>query len=698
TNDIKGSGAGTDDGFWISTFNDNGSGSFLTWQPGLGDGGSNAIDLHRGSTGAQLGVQQVRRVRANFGAFEFRIKYKTLAHGAFDAKAFSVFVQGYKNPEDPIGGVGGNGTTVNLPLSLDTWTTARIFVDVSDVDDGVFWDFGINFNTTTESVTLRIDSIFIYGVPSEFGTTTFEDPNDSDLVFVVPGQVPKAKVVADAGKFLKADGTWDDPPGGGSIAFNDLTDVDLTGALNNDLLYRSGGNWIDTAGLLTWDGSDLRATNIGGILEADLLDKSAAETISGLYEFTDRIDLRHALPRIRLDETDAAANNRIWELMANGGQLVFRVQNDATSAAVNFMTVDRTLNVIDDITLTATTIQAIGIFNVVGPVTATSYSGIAAADLLNKIAAETVSGDYTFTGASNVYNGINQTNLLDKTAPETISGAYIFTADLSIESTGPKLYVEETDSPVDEKTWVFLVTGEQFVLATSNDARTVTATIFSVPRTGNSPDQVTFDVPILATSFGGIASGDLVDKGATEIITGAWNFQNTSNVYNGINQTNLLDKSENEVLSGQLITDDSTTTRSGFRIPEGVAPSSPVDGDMWVTTSDIFARINGVSESLIGGGNVSNTGTPLNNQVAIWTNATTIEGVVGLTFDGSTLNVMGAITATSYSGINDENLLDKTATEIISGQNTHTGPVIFSDNTELRLGTGGDAVMDFNGT
>lgn len=38
-------------------------------------------------------------------------------------------------------------------------------------------------------------------------------------------------------------------------ALGDLTDVDLTGAANNDLLFRSGGNWVDTAGLLTWNTS-----------------------------------------------------------------------------------------------------------------------------------------------------------------------------------------------------------------------------------------------------------------------------------------------------------------------------------------------------------------------------------------------------------------------------------------------------------
>lgn len=37
-----------------------------------------------------------------------------------------------------------------------------------------------------------------------------------------------------------------------------------------------------------------------------------------------------------------------------------------------------------------------------------------------------------------------------------------------------------------------------------------------------------------------------------------------------------------------------------------------------------------------GGGNVSNTGTPVNNQIAVWTNATTIEGDADLTFDTST--------------------------------------------------------------
>ena len=42
-----------------------------------------------------------------------------------------------------------------------------------------------------------------------------------------------------------------------SIEFNDLTDVNLTGSNDFDLLFRSGGDWVPTAGLLQWDGSGL---------------------------------------------------------------------------------------------------------------------------------------------------------------------------------------------------------------------------------------------------------------------------------------------------------------------------------------------------------------------------------------------------------------------------------------------------------
>jgi hypothetical protein len=47
-----------------------------------------------------------------------------------------------------------------------------------------------------------------------------------------------------------------------------------------------------------------------------------------------------------------------------------------------------------------------------------------------------------------------------------------------------------------------------------------------------------------------------------------------------------------------LISRASTATQAGLRILPGVAPTSPVNGDIWTTTAGAFARINGATRSL----------------------------------------------------------------------------------------------------
>jgi hypothetical protein len=67
------------------------------------------------------------------------------------------------------------------------------------------------------------------------------------------------------------------------------------------------------------------------------------------------------------------------------------------------------------------------------------------------------------------------------------------------------------------------------------------------------------------------------------------------------------------------------------------------NGSLEVPTKNaIYDKI----ETLGGGGNVSNTGTPVNNQIAVWTDATTIEGTTGLTYDGANLQLTGDIGST----------------------------------------------------
>ena len=47
--------------------------------------------------------------------------------------------------------------------------------------------------------------------------------------------------------------------------------------------------------------------------------------------------------------------------------------------------------------------------------------------------------------------------------------------------------------------------------------------------------------------------------------------------------------------TGEVRTPASTTDRAGLRLPHGTAPSSPVDGQLWTTTSGMYVRINGTT-------------------------------------------------------------------------------------------------------
>jgi hypothetical protein len=51
--------------------------------------------------------------------------------------------------------------------------------------------------------------------------------------------------------------------------------------------------------------------------------------------------------------------------------------------------------------------------------------------------------------------------------------------------------------------------------------------------------------------------------------------------------------SGNATFAGTVITPAATTSLSPIRIPHGTAPTSPTNGDIWTTTTGLFARING---------------------------------------------------------------------------------------------------------
>lgn len=75
-------------------------------------------------------------------------------------------------------------------------------------------------------------------------------------------------------------------------------------------------------------------------------------------------------------------------------------------------------------------------------------------------------------------------------------------------------------------------------------------------------------------------------------------------------------------LTGKLTTAASTTANAGFNILPGVAPTVPVNGDLWTTSAGLFVRAGGITYGPLGsgggGGNVSGPGLSTSGNIATW--------------------------------------------------------------------------------
>ena len=145
----------------------------------------------------------------------------------------------------------------------------------------------------------------------------------------------------------------------------------ITGTpVDNQIAVFTGANGIEGDANFTWDGSTfnvtgaITATSYGGIVEANLIDKTATELISGLFIFTG------LAPGMVWNETDAALDEKNWQVNASTGALGLQLVDDVFGSATPVFTVQRTAMVVDS-------------FDFSTAITATSYDGVLAAELGN---------------------------------------------------------------------------------------------------------------------------------------------------------------------------------------------------------------------------------------------------------------------------------------------------------------------------
>lgn len=296
------------------------------------------------------------------------------------------------------------------------------------------------------------------------------------------GTVPTARLgsgVADATSWLRGDQTWQLLPGGFTGFANPTASVGLA-AVNGvavTAMRSDAAPALSQAIAPTWTAQHI--FSLTGATNAAILASSAQ-------------------PQVDWDETDAAANNRRWRWEAQGEQFLGRMVNDANSAAVTWILVDRTLNVADLIALTST---------------ALTWNGNALLSTATAFANPTAS-----VGLAAV-NGVATTAMRSDAAPALSvsinpnwSGSHTFTAagngnittPVDIGSTQPQFNFRETDAAADNQVWVFNVNSEQLRFRISNDAGSVTTDWLTVDRTGATIDNVTFPAQ---TVFSLMASG-----------------------------------------------------------------------------------------------------------------------------------------------------------------------------------------------
>lgn len=148
-------------------------------------------------------------------------------------------------------------------------------------------------------------------------------------------------------------------------------------------------------------------------------------------------------------------------------------------------------------------------------------------------------------------------------------------------------------------------------------------------------------------------------------------------------QTNGSAASWVDTLTGKLTGYTSTTSAASFGIPHGTAPSSPVNGDVWSTTTSLNYYLNGATKSIaFTDSNITGTAGGLSATLAVGsggTGATTLTGIV----KGNGTGAFTAVAAPTGA------LVGTTDTQTITGKT-------FGNYTETvyTLGTSGSIALN----
>lgn len=256
-----------------------------------------------------------------------------------------------------------------------------------------------------------------------------------------------------------------------AVNFDGAVDMDSTLDVAGTALLRST---LEVDGAATFDGAaDFNSTaNFDGAVTLTAL---------GTAITAPSILVTNARPGISINETDGAANNRLWGVEAQSEQLRFFAATDA-GTATNFLTVDRTDGTVDALAFTATNWTFNGGQIPTGFANPTASVGLTA-----------VNGSATTAMRSDGAPALSQSIVPSWTGTHSFAKAGSYAdPSLEINSSLPFLQLRETDAAADNRVWAQFAQSEQLLFQTVNDAGSIVATWMSVDRTGATVNRVEF--------------------------------------------------------------------------------------------------------------------------------------------------------------------------------------------------------------
>jgi len=228
--------------------------------------------------------------------------------------------------------------------------------------------------------------------------------------------------------------------------------------------------------------------------------------------------------------------------------------------------------------------------------------GVAGANVLNiATTGLTVTGlgSFTSTLAWGGGSAITSSNSVAQLA----ASSNTFTGIQVISATAPRHRYIETGVTADNTTWEWCADGETFAGRALDDAVSAQTSWLIVNRTANTIDEIelnatTFDfngtLDVDGVNHDISTSGTFTISGTGETLA---TFADDGAVTLYHNNTSRIATSATgvDMVAGPLLTVATATGSAGLRLPHGTAPSAPVDGDIWTTTSGLYARINGAT-------------------------------------------------------------------------------------------------------